>query len=315
MAQLSESAGERGSYDVVIVGGGPGGLAAALALGRARKRVLLCDAGPRRNAAATQIHNFVTRDGTPPDEFRGIGHQQLAAYPNVQVRSVHVEGIAGTKGAFQVKAGAETVEALRVLLCTGLIDEVPALEGLRDLWGGSVFQCPYCHGWEVRDRRWGYLVSGADLSHVIPFALLLRGWAREVTLFANGMFEPLDEARDQLRAAKVRFEKAPVVRLVGRAPKLEAVELAGGVSVPCDTLFTHPPQRQVDLVRALGVALEEGFVRVDPLSRETSIPGIYAAGDLSTRMQGAILAAAAGVQAAAAMNMELTRELALSGAL
>src|SRR5215207_1845980 len=163
-------------YDVVIVGGGPAGLSAALALGRARKRVLLCDSGPRRNAAAEQVHNFVTRDGTPPNEFRKIGRQQLATYPNVEVRDALVASITGTRGAFRVDLTTETVDARRVLLCTGVVDELPPVEGFRELWGHAIFQCPYCHGWEVQDSRWGYLARAGDLGHVLPFSLMLRGW-------------------------------------------------------------------------------------------------------------------------------------------
>src|SRR5882672_7143717 len=141
-------------YDVVIVGGGPGGLSAALTLGRARKRVLLCDSGPRRNAAAEHLHNFVTRDGTPPEEFRQIARQQLASYPNVEARSARIESVSGVRGDFQVGWASELVRARRVLLCAGMVDAMLPIEGFRELWGHAVFQCPYCHGWEVQDRRW-----------------------------------------------------------------------------------------------------------------------------------------------------------------
>ena len=303
-------------YDVIIVGGGPAGLSAALALGRARKRVLLCDAGPRRNAAAEHVHNFVTRDGTTPDEFRRIGRQQLAAYPNVEVRDAQVDGVEGSSGAFRVAVGADTVEARRVLLCTGMIDELPPIEGFRDLWGHAVFQCPYCHGWEAQDRPWGYLARAADSAHLVPFALLLRGWTRDLVVFTGGAFELPDEAALRLRSAGVRLETAAVARLVAEGQRLEAVELADGARVRCEALFAHPPQRQVGLVGALGLALEgDGSVRVDPMTRQTSVAGVYASGDLTTRMQGAILAAAAGTHAAAAINAELTMELATSGAL
>ncbi len=302
-------------YDVVIVGGGPGGLSAALALGRARKRVLLCDSGPRRNAAAQHVHNFVTRDGTPPDELRQIGRQQLATYPNVETRDVRVESISGVRGAFHVGLRSEAVEARRVLLCTGMLDEMLAIDGFRELWGSAIFQCPYCHGWEVQDRRWAYLARAADSSHLLPFALMLRGWTRDVVVFTGGTFDVPEEALVTLHAAGIRLETAPVARVVARQSRLEAVELSTGARVPCEVLFTHPPQRQVELVRALGVALDDdGYVQVDAMKRETSVPGVYAAGDLTTRMQAAISAAASGTQAAAMINVELSMELAASGA-
>src|SRR4051812_31023921 len=149
--------GSNMSYDVVIVGGGPAGLSAALALGRGRKRVLLCDAGARRNATAERLHNFVTRDGTPPAEFRAIARAELAAYPNVELREARIEGISGARGSFRMATALGEVEARRILLCTGMIDEMLALGGFRELWGRSIFQCPYCHGWEVRDTRWAHL--------------------------------------------------------------------------------------------------------------------------------------------------------------
>ena len=285
--------------DVVIVGGGPGGLAAALALGRARKRVLVCDAGPRRNAAATNIHNFVTRDGTPPSEFRAIAREQLAAYPTVEVRDVHVDSITGARGAFRV---AE-VEARRVLLTTGMIDEQLPIEGFRELWGHSIFQCPYCHGYEARDQRWGYLLVPSRLSHLVPFAVQSLAWTKDVAVFANGLAIP-DEARTTLRAAGIAIHDAPVTRLAGNP--LASVVLADGTSVPCQALFAHPPQHQVELVRAMKLDLDDaGYVKIDPMTRETSMPGVYAAGDLATQQQSAIFAAAAGVQAAAMINVEL----------
>jgi len=304
------------TYDVVIVGGGPSGLSAALALGRARKRVLLCDSGPRRNAAAEHIQNFVTRDGTPPDDFRRVGREQLATYPNVEIRDARVASVGGTRGAFRVDLTSETVDARRILLGTGMVDEMLPIEGFRELWGHAIFQCPYCHGWEVQDRRWGYLARAADASHLVPFALQARGWSRDVIVFTSGAFDVPEEARAKLQAARVRLETAPIARLVGRERRLEAIELTDGTSVPCDVLFAHPPQQQVELIRALGLALDDdGYVRVDPMKLETSIPGIYAAGDLTTRMQGAILGAAAGTRAAAMINVELTIELATSGAI
>jgi thioredoxin reductase len=303
-------------YDVLIVGGGPGGLAAALALGRARKRVLLCDSGPRRNAAASSLHNFVTRDGTPPEEFRRIGREQLANYPNVEVRDVRVESVSGTRGAFLVHLGSSEVQARRVLMCTGMIDETLPIEGFSELWGHAIFQCPYCHGWEVQDRRWGVLVDAANAGMLVPFALMLRGWTRDLVVFKADAFDVSAETGAQLQQAGVRVESALVRRLVGRGRALEAVELSTGDRVPRDVLFAHPRQRQVDLIRSLGLGLDDhGFVQVEPMRGETSIPGIYAAGDLTTRAQSAIFAASSSVVAATMINFELNSELASSGAL
>lgn len=304
------------SYDVVIIGGGPAGLSAALALGRARKRVLLCDSGPRRNAAAVRMHNFVTRDGATPDELRRVAREQLSQYPNVVVQDVFVGGVTGVNGAFHVAAGANTVDARRILLCTGMIDEMPPLDGFRELWGHAVVQCPYCHGWEAKDRPWGYLVRAEQASHLPMFALQLRGWTNDVCVFTNGELEVPAAAQHQLVSAGIRIETARIGRLVARERRLEAIELSNGTRVSCELLFAHPPQHQVDVVRALAVALDgEGFVQVDPMSRQTSVPGVFAAGDLTTRMQAAIAAAASGMHAAAMINVDLTMDLASRGAL
>lgn len=293
-------------YDVIIVGGGPAGLSAALALGRARKRVLLCDSGPRRNARAEHLYNFVTRDGTPPSEFRRIGRQQLAPYPNVECRDVAVASIGGERDAFSVNTAEEVVFARRVLLCTGMIDELPATPGFAELWGHSIVQCPYCHGWEAQDQRWGYLLRAEALGHVVPFVMQLRGWTSTVHLFTNGLQVP-EEVLDRLSSSGVGIVGEPVVGFEGESTKLRSIDLADGGRVPCDVLFAHPPQRQVPLVSGLGLVLDaEGFVVADAMTRQTSIPGMYAAGDLTTRMQAAIAAAATGTQAAAMINVDLS---------
>lgn len=304
-------------YDVLIVGGGPSGLAAALTLGRATKGVLLCDAGPRRNASATRIHNVVTRDGTPPDAFRRIAREQLAAYPRVEIRDTDVRSISGERGSFVAVLGDEVpVEARRVLLCTGMIDEMLPIDGFRERWGHAIYQCPFCHGWEVKGQRWGYLVSPGSASHFRAFALQLHGWTRDVVVFTDGRVDLSAEDREHLAAAGIQVHTSPVTGLRGEAPRLSAVELADGTKIACTVVFAHPPQRQVDLVRTLGVALDDqGYVRADPMSRESSISGVYAAGDLTTRMQAVTAASALGVQAAAMINVELTTELVLEGAL
>jgi thioredoxin reductase len=320
-------------YDAVIVGGGPAGLSAALTLGRARKRVLLCDAGSRRNAAAVHVQNFVTRDGITPAEFRRIGRQQLEPYANVEARDVGVREITGERGAFKVRldagAGADAdggrggdtvVLASRILLCTGMIDEPPAIEGMRELWGTSIFQCPYCHGWEVQDQRFAYLAANAEA--VAGFGVFLRGWTNDVVVLTAGAFEVPPEVRTNVTNGGVRIEERAIARLIASgdsgasAGRLARIEFADGDSLERDALFIHPTQRQVDVVRALGVALDDkGYVKVDEMMRETSVPGVYAAGDLTTAAQSAILSAAAGMRAAAMLNHGLTMEMVAAGAL
>jgi thioredoxin reductase len=301
------------TFDLVIIGGGPAGLAAALTLGRARRRVLLVDGGARRNAAAERIHGFVTRDGTPPDEFRRIARQQLETYASVEVRDARVEAIQGERGAFEVRLDTGSAMARRILLCTGMVDELPALDGFRELWGRSIFQCPYCHGWEVQDQAFGILVERVEL---LELALLLRGWTRTVVALTDAKLVIPEPIRERLGAAGVLLDERPIRRLVPEGGRLQSIEFDAGGPRRLDVLFARPPQRQVALVQALGLTLDDaGYVRVDDMHWETSRPGVHAAGDLTTFVQSAILAAASGTRAAAALNHALTAELATSGAL
>ncbi|MCP3136433.1 NAD(P)/FAD-dependent oxidoreductase [Pyxidicoccus xibeiensis] len=293
--------------DAVVVGGGPAGMNAALMLGRGRKKVLLCDSGPPRNAAAVQIHGFVTRDGTPPQEFRRIGREQLRPY-DVEVREVRVEGIEQVGSGFRVALeGGGEVETRRVLLATGMVDVLPEVPGYRDLWGKAIFQCPYCHGWEIQDRQWGVI---APNEHMVDFGLFLTGWTRDVVVFTEGAFAVPADKRAQLERAGVRLEARRIRALIPAADGdvLAALELEDGTRVPREFLFARPPQRQVGLVQSLGLALDEqGYVKVNE-QKETSIPGIYAAGDLTTWLQGAIMSASAGAIVGAMLNHGLNLE-------
>lgn len=298
------------SKDVVIVGGGPAGLSAALVLGRARKKVLLCDAGVPRNAMAEHIQGFVTRDGTPPSEFRRIGREQLQPYA-VEYRNTRVLAVERLGPRFQVSLeGGRTVETRRVLLATGMVDEVPERPGYRELWGKSIFQCPYCHGWELRDQAFGVL---ATAEHLLDFGLFLTGWSKDVVVFTEGAFAVPAEQRLRLERAGVRLEPRRIRQFLAREEHLHAVELEDGTRVERQVLFARPPQRQTQLVRQLGLALDEqGFVRVDA-HKQTSVQGLHAAGDLTTLLQGALVAAAEGAMAGYMMNHALNMEFATHG--
>jgi thioredoxin reductase len=291
-------------HDVAVIGGGPAGLSAALILGRARKRVVLLDAGTPRNAAAHEVHNLLTRDGIAPAELRRIAHAELAAY-GVEIRDDRVTRIDGVRGAFDVQTDAGSVRARRVLLCVGVIDELPDTPGYRDLWGTSIFQCPYCHGWEVQDRALGWVSPSLEM---IDYGLVLRAWSRQVVTFTNGAFAVPAEIAARFAAANVPLEERRIAR---HHPG--AVELDDGTRVAVDALFARPPQRQTELVRQSGVALDDhGFVVVSS-QMETSRPGVYAAGDLAAKVQGAHFSVAAGAQAAHALHRELMSELLASG--
>ncbi len=293
-------------YDVVIVGGGPAGLSAALILGRARKRVILFDAGSPRNAAATEIHNFVTRDGIAPAEFRRVAREQLVPYASVEVEDARVDAVTPEGGLLTVQIGTRTLVARRLLLCVGMIDVMPDLPGFRELWGKSIFQCPYCHAWEVKDRAFGVL---APSPMMLEFSFVLTSWTRDLVVFTGGAFPVADDLRARLEAARIRVDERPIRALHEKNGHLEAVELSDGERVRRDVLFARPQQIQVPLVQSLNLALDEkGFVRVDAFTKKTSVPGIHAAGDLATMAQAAIAAASEGTMAAAMINHELTIE-------
>jgi thioredoxin reductase len=291
------------SYDVVIVGGGPAGLSAALTLGRGCRRALLVDGGTPRNARAHEVHTFLTRDGTPPKELRRIAREQLVPYETVTVRDALVTSITADGASFVVAIGEERIRARKVVLAMGVVDEPPAIEGMDRHWGHSVFQCPYCHGFEIRNAPWGVLTPNDGMAE---FAFLLLGWNKRLTAFTNGV-TLAPEVLARLAAASVTVETEPVAALLG-AEGLESVKLRSGRSVECNALFLRPAQHPTPLVASLQLERDDmGYVRVDA-KRETSIKGIYAAGDATTMMQSALAGAAEGMIAAAMLNHTLSAE-------
>ena len=298
------------AYQVVIVGGGPAGLSAALLMGRGRTRVLVCDWGTARHLAAPEAHSFLTRDGTPTAELRRIGREQLEPYETIEFRHAEVTAIERRpEGGFRVSAeGQPTVDAQFVLLAAGMVDIHLEIPGYMDFWGKSVVHCPYCHGWEFRDQPLGVLAPTPDMLDMGP---LLTHWSKDVIVFATPELEIPEEPASRMEAERVVVERRPVRRIVGSSNSgmLEAVELEDGARIPRAALYYRPKQRQCDFVQDLGPGLgmrftEAGFVEVDEW-QGTSVAGIYAAGDLVTARQQIVVAAAQGFTAALAIEQAL----------
>ena len=300
-----------GRYDVVVVGAGSAGLSAALMLGRARRHVLVLDGGEPRNAPSSGVHYFFTRDGTPPEELLRIGREQLKPYSGVEVRRARATGAAGSDGDFRVTLeDGSTVGTRKILLATGVHDELPERPGFRELWGRGIFHCPYCHGWEVRDRPLAVLNSGEDAAEQ---ATMIHNWSRDLILLTDGPAGLEDGAREKLDVLGIPIIETPISRVEGDGDSgiLHRIVFEDGTQIPREALFYRPPQRQCsDLAEALGCEFDTTgplptVIRNDPVTRETTVPGVHVAGDAGTMLQGAIMAAASGASAAAFINHSL----------
>lgn len=292
------------TYEVVVIGAGFAGLAAALSLGRGRRRVLVVDGGPPRNVSARALHGFPTREGLAPLELLQLARQELARYAGIDVVEDRVRAVRGDIDEFIVeREQGEEVGARRVLLCVGLEQQLPRLPGSQELWGKSVFLCPFCHGFEVRDRELGYLPSDANS---LEFALLLLAWSRKVHVFTDGAFQLGSAERAQLEQRGIAIHEQKLAGVeASEGHELVAVRTAEGDAISCQALFVDPSQQQTRLVRDLQLTLDDhGSVLVDP-RMETSRPGVSAAGDLATPVHLALTAAAAGTVAGNALVRSL----------
>jgi thioredoxin reductase len=295
------------AYDVVVVGGGPAGLNAALVLGRCRRRVLVLDAGRPRNRWSHGVHNFLTRDGTPPGEFRRLAVAELAAYTTVQLRHGVVTDVTRQNGGFVVRdQDGGAWRCRKLLLATGVEDVLPEIDGFTECYGRSVFHCPYCDGWERCDQPTAVLARGARAAGL---ALELLGWTRDLVVCTDGPSELSARECGRLARHGIRVHEDRIVRLAATDGRLHHVVFADGRELPRAVAFFAFGQRQAsDLPRRLGCEFTpKGSVRTGK-HETTNVPGLYVAGDASKLVQMVVVAAAEGAQAAFAINTALLQE-------
>lgn len=265
-------------HDVIVIGGSYAGMAAALQLLRARRKVLVIDAGQRRNRFADSSHGFLGQDGADPAVIADEARRQLEAYPTLDwLEDVALEaGQLENEGGFHIRSwNGGRYEAARLIFATGVSDQLPEIEGLAERWGRHVFHCPYCHGYELGQGQIGVIATSPMSLHQAEF---LTEWG-DVTLFLNGVFELEDDVRDRLKARRVRIEVAPIIRIEGEAD----VVVQGGKRYAFSGLFTAPRNAPATpIAEQLGCALEETpfgtQIRRSEI-KETSVRGAYACGD------------------------------------
>ncbi|WP_409473698.1 NAD(P)/FAD-dependent oxidoreductase [Streptomyces sp. HC307] len=295
------------TYEVIVVGGGTAGLSAALVLGRARRRTLVVDAGEPRNAPAAHMQGYLSRDGMPPAEFLAIGREEIARYGVELVRDTAVDVTKGEDFAVELASG-RTVRARRLVVTTGLKDELPTVLGVAERFGRDVLHCPYCHGWEVRDQAFGVLATSPLSVHQ---ALIVTQWSKDVTFFLHEVAEDdlTDDDLRRLAAAGVDVVPGAVAGLVVEDDRLTGVRLADGTTHAREVLFVAPRAvPQTGLLQRLGAELNEtpfGAYPVVDATGKTTVPGVWAAGNAMGFAEQVVNAASGGYRAGATINGEL----------
>ncbi|MCC9145241.1 MULTISPECIES: NAD(P)/FAD-dependent oxidoreductase [unclassified Arthrobacter] len=305
-----------GEYDVVVVGGSAAGLSGALNLARARRSVAVVDSGDPRNAPAGGVHNYIGREGTPPSELTAVGRAEITGYGAVVLEGTVSTVTRDDDGRFLVSlADGGSLLARRVLAASGARDVLPDIPGLARYWGKDVLHCPYCHGWEVQDRPIGILAR--DLETGVHQALMWRQWSEDIVLFLHTSGEPGGAQAQQLAARGIRVVAGEVTAVEGES-RLTGLRLASGEAVQRQALvIAAPVHARAAYLADLGIKPVEQFVgeqiigtavpAADPTGA-TTVPGVYAAGNMVVPMMQVIGAAAAGLAAGAAINADLIAE-------
>lgn len=298
---------ESQQFDVIIVGGSYSGLAAGMALGRALRRVLIVDSGLPANRQTPFSHNFITQDGVPPHLIAAKARAQVERYPSVEFLSGKVTDARIKDDGFQVGVDNNIqFTAKKLILATGIRDVMPPIPGFAECWGISVLHCPYCHGYEVRDEVTGVLGNG---DKAFELARLISNWTKELTLFTNGPSTLTPEQSAALRKHGIGIEQTPVQELVHDRGRLHQVRFSNGSARAIHSLYAMPAfDQHSSAPQEIGCAFtEEGYIQVDAQQR-TSVPGIYACGDSTTRLRTVANAVATGTTAGMMLNKELIAE-------
>ena len=297
----------KSDYEVLVIGGGPAGLGAAMALGRLRRSVLVCDDFRPRNLAAARMHNFAGHEGLSPLEWRKKARQDVEQYDTVHFFEGAVTSVVKIPAGFEATLSSKSSVAVKkVILAYGVQDRLPPIPGMQELWGKSVFQCPFCHGFEYRGRRVGVIANGALAMRVLP---MIFGVTSDITLFTHGKSELTAEQTEILRRRKVRIVEHPVEKLIHDGDALHGA-IAGGELIEQDAILGGGPpfQMKSDVGESLGCEKNEmGLYKVGEGNR-TNVPGIYAAGDSITMQQSVVGALATGQWAGATASQDLLNE-------
>ncbi|MBC8142360.1 MAG: NAD(P)/FAD-dependent oxidoreductase [Armatimonadetes bacterium] len=298
-------------YEAIVIGGSYAGLSAAVQLVRARRQVLILDTGKPRNRFAHASHGFFGQDGSSPKAMIDAARKQVMAYPTARFRQAEATHAEQSEEGFRVTlADGSAVRAKRLVLATGVKDNLPDVPGLKELWGTGVAHCPYCHGYEFGGRKLAVLgVSESSVPASVHAALLLRDWSEDVTLLLNGTKGLSAEDRERLTARDVKIEAAPVERLIPKGHDLEAVEFADGRKSPFAAMFL-PTRTSLSssIAEQLGCEMEDGMsgqvVKTDA-RKESTVAGVYVAGDSTSMGGSAIFAAADGCRAGSMAHQSL----------
>lgn len=297
----------RNAFDVIIIGGSYSGLAAAMALGRALKKVLVIDSNQPCNRQTPHSHNFLTQDGKPPAEIAALARVQVEQYDSVHFYSgLAVKGTQSAQGFAIETSKGECFEAKKLIFATGIQDRLPEIPGFSACWGISALHCPYCHGYEVKNQATGILGNGES---GFEFAMLISNWTQNLTLLTHGKSRLTAEQQKKLEKHQIRIIETEIERIDHSNGAIHCLCFKDGTKMPVKALYTRPDFVQhCQIPESLGCELTpEGYLKTDPLQK-TTVAGIYACGDNATRMRTVANAVAMGTTAGMMLNKELVTE-------